>query len=215
MGYVFAKIDRENRMLEKPGQLDLVYTISEGDQYRVGRIDVEIKGESPHTQILTVLNRLSFKPGDLVDIRKLRDSERRLKASQLFVVDPQKGSVPKIVYNPPDGEKDKELIADGPRRQTSNYRPPADGPAAPLPPGQRYANLVLHYNNWADFEHDQQASGQYPAQPAGQNVPQYGPQPVPQYPLQPVPQPAPPPQYVPPPAPQYIPQPTHRGPHRL
>ncbi|MGW8258108.1 MAG: POTRA domain-containing protein, partial [Thermoguttaceae bacterium] len=39
-GYVFADIRAEPRFLEQPGTLDLVYKISEGDRYRVGKIDV-------------------------------------------------------------------------------------------------------------------------------------------------------------------------------
>ena len=69
-GYVFAKIEADNRFLEEPGKLDIVYNVEEGSRYRVGRINIEIKGENPHTQITTVLNRLSFKPGDIVDTRE-------------------------------------------------------------------------------------------------------------------------------------------------
>ena len=53
-----------------PGQVDFVYNIHEGHPYRVGRISVDIKGENPHTQITTVLNRLSFQPGDIADMRE-------------------------------------------------------------------------------------------------------------------------------------------------
>ena len=108
-GYVFAKVEADNRFLEEPGKLDIVYTIEEGDRYRVGRINIEIKGESPHTMITTVLNRLSIKPGDIADTREIRASERRLKAAQLFKVEPQKGVEPKIAYSPPD--TDNTMIA--------------------------------------------------------------------------------------------------------
>ena len=72
IGYVFADVKADPRFLEEPAQLDLVYNIKEGDRYRVGKINVHIKGEYPHTQLTTVLNRLSFKPGDIVDIREIR-----------------------------------------------------------------------------------------------------------------------------------------------
>ena len=51
-GYVFAKIEADNRFLEEPGKLDIVYNVEEGARYRVGRINIEIKGENPHTQIM-------------------------------------------------------------------------------------------------------------------------------------------------------------------
>jgi outer membrane protein insertion porin family len=108
VGYAFADVKADPRFLEEPGTLDLVYKIKEGDQYRVGKFDVQIKGEYPHTKITTVINRMSLHPGDIFDIREVRASERRLRASQLFESNPANGSVPKIVYSPPDKENDED-----------------------------------------------------------------------------------------------------------
>ncbi len=102
VGYVFADVKPDPRFLEEPGQLDLVYNITEGDRYRVGKVNIVIKGEYSHTQENTVRNRLSFKPGDIVDIREIRDSERRLRACGLFESNPAQGNAPKIVFSPPD-----------------------------------------------------------------------------------------------------------------
>jgi outer membrane protein insertion porin family len=139
-GYVFAKVEADNRFLEEPGKLDIVYTVEEGSKYRVGRINIEIKGENPHTQITTVLNRLSVKPGDIADTREIRNSERRLKSSQLFKVEPAKGVEPKIAYSPPDSDN----TATAGRRQTTYYRCWCDGPLPPLPPDEKYADLDVH-----------------------------------------------------------------------
>ncbi len=115
IGYVFADIKADPRFLEEPAQLDLVYNITEGDRYSVGKINVEIKGEYPHTQITTILNRLSIKPGDIVDIREIRASERRLRASGLFESNPATGNAPKIVFSPPEQEEEnKTQVADQP-----------------------------------------------------------------------------------------------------
>jgi outer membrane protein insertion porin family len=109
IGYVFADIKADPRFLEEANQLDLVYNIKEGDRYRVGKINVQIKGEYPHTQITTILNRMSLKPGDIVDIREIRASERRIKQSGLFEANPATGNPPKIVFSPPGQEtKDPE-----------------------------------------------------------------------------------------------------------
>jgi outer membrane protein insertion porin family len=136
-GYVFSKIEAEERMWDQPGKMDVVYNIVEGARYRVGRINIEIKGDNPHTQIMTVLNRLSFKPGDIVDTREFAASERRLKAAQLYKVEPQKGVEPKIVYSPPNSE----VTADAGQRRTTYYRVP--GGEAPLPPDERYLDLGI------------------------------------------------------------------------
>ncbi|MEO8495426.1 MAG: POTRA domain-containing protein [Planctomycetota bacterium] len=102
-GYIFADIKAEPRFsFENPGELDLVYNVTEGEQFRVGRINVHIAGEFPHTRESVILDRLSIRPGDIVDIREVRSSERRLKASQLFETDPQTGKEPRVVIRPPD-----------------------------------------------------------------------------------------------------------------
>jgi outer membrane protein insertion porin family len=120
VGYVFADIRPDPRLLEEPAQLDVIYNIKEGAPYRVGKIHVVIKGEYPHTQLTTVLNRLSFKPGELVDIRKIRESESSLKRSQLFEVNPATGNPPKIAFSPPGQEEPDDESDDKPKTKTGH-----------------------------------------------------------------------------------------------
>lgn len=119
-GYIFADIQADPRFLEEPGQLDLVYRIKEGEPWRVGTINVKIAGDYPHTRHSAVLNRISLRPGDLIDIREVRRSEQRLKASQLFEIDPSKGSPPQLAVIPPDLKDLEEApirrTASGPRK---------------------------------------------------------------------------------------------------
>ncbi len=117
VGYVFADIKPEIIFDEEPGHLDLVYRIEEGERYRVGKIDVNIAGDYPHTQITTVLNRMSLEPGDIIDIRELRDSQRRLRSSQLFNSNPQNGAMPEIAFSPPTPEEIEEAKTQLARRQ--------------------------------------------------------------------------------------------------
>jgi outer membrane protein insertion porin family len=139
-GHVFADVQPDLRFLEEPGQLDLVYRIQEGDVFRVGEINVNIGGDYPHTRETVVLNRLDIRPGDLMDSRKIRDGERRLKFSNLFEVDPQQGDPPRIAIRPPDARV-YGSIAEQPRPQPtirgqSPEEPvrPAPQPHSPLPP---------------------------------------------------------------------------------
>jgi outer membrane protein insertion porin family len=122
-GFVFADIQADPRFLEEPGQLDLVYNIEEGQRYRVGKINVRIKGDHPHTRHSTILNRLSLRPGDILDIRKLRDDERRLKASMLFAADAAKGEGPRIVFSKAE---EAEPIAQNPERPGFRGQSPDD-----------------------------------------------------------------------------------------
>lgn len=132
IGYVFADVKPEVRYLDDPNYVDLVYTLSEGDRYRVGKVEVRIKGDNPHTRLSAVLNQLSLAPGDIVDIRKLRESEKRLRASGLFLVDPTSGSAPKIVFTPP--ENDDEHESQWASRPTKHRGQSPDPPRPPIGP---------------------------------------------------------------------------------
>ena len=79
VGFIRADIKPSPRTLESVPEIDLVYDISEGDRYHVGRVNVTIAGDNPHTKTSVALSRISLQPGDVIDIRKLRDSERRLR----------------------------------------------------------------------------------------------------------------------------------------
>ncbi len=145
-GYVFCDVKADPRYLEQKGWMDLVYKVKEGERYRVGKINVVIKGEYPHTRINTVLNRLGcIRPGEIADTREMRKAETRLKASQLFEVDPKAGSAPKIAFSPPGLDKPdgEEEIAEAPGKPAGVRRQSPDAPpAAPLPAAATPANAA-------------------------------------------------------------------------
>ncbi len=142
-GYVFCDVKADMRYLaDKVGFVDMVYKLREGERYRIGTVHVLIKGDYPHTRINTVLNRLGcIRPGEIADTREMRRAETRLKASQLFEVDPKNGAAPKIAFSPPglDKSDDEEEVADAPgkpagvRRQSPNTPPGWPLPAAVTP----------------------------------------------------------------------------------
>lgn len=130
-GYVFADVQPETIYLEEPGLVDLRYDIKEGDRFRVGRIFVHINGDNPHTRIQTALNRVTLRPGQIMDIRELKASERRLLASSLFHTDAQSGQRPKISYRIPE---DAEIgLAERPTGNVRGQSPDHLGPPV-LPP---------------------------------------------------------------------------------
>jgi outer membrane protein insertion porin family len=126
-GYVFADVQADPRFLEEPGQLDLVYRVKEGQVFTVGDINVNIAGEFPHTRDTVVLNRIDLRPGDIIDARKMRDGERRLKASQLFNTNPQEGELPRVVVRPPDLDSIGAMAVRG---QSPEMPPAAEKPWA-------------------------------------------------------------------------------------
>ncbi len=101
-GFVYSSVEAEPRFLEEPGLLDIVYRIEEGKQYHVGKINVHILGDVTITKREVALNRVSLKPGDKIDVREIRNSERRLGSAQIFAGrDAGQGqSPPRIVVQP-------------------------------------------------------------------------------------------------------------------
>jgi outer membrane protein insertion porin family len=123
-GHAFADINAEVRLLEEPGELDVVYNVTEGAVFHVGEINVHIAGGdvTPHTKETVVLNRLNLRHGDLVDSREVKNGERRLKASNLFVTNPQEGDLPRIVIKEP--RFDVGGLAESPRSGTVRGQSP-------------------------------------------------------------------------------------------
>ena len=135
-GHVFADVQADPRFLEEPGTLDLAYRIKEGEVFRVGEINVHIGGEFPHTKQTVVLNRVSLRPGDMIDTREVRNSERRLKSSTIFAGSTggaTDGDPPRIVVRPPDiNSLGGVAAASGNRETVRGQEPEATRP----PPGQ-------------------------------------------------------------------------------
>jgi outer membrane protein insertion porin family len=121
-GHIFVDVQPDPRFLEEPGQLDLVYNIEEGGVWRAGRINVHIAGEHPHTRESVVRNRMSVRPGDVIDMREVRASERRLTASQLFLNDPTTGKKPRVDIRPPELQESWGPVAGRGSSGTTSYR---------------------------------------------------------------------------------------------
>ncbi len=121
-GFVFVKVQAEPRFLEEPGLMDLVYKIEEGERYRVGKINIRIDGDYGITKRQVVLNRLSLRPGDWVDIREIRNTERRLAAARIFAgSEPGTGAPPKVVVKPSVSDAIRRT-AQGNGPSSSTYR---------------------------------------------------------------------------------------------
>jgi outer membrane protein insertion porin family len=136
-GHVFADVQADLRFLEEPGQLDVAYRIKEGDVFKVSEINVKIAGDFPHTKQTVVLNRVSLRPGDIIDTREVRNSERRLLASTIFAGSQKDGDPPRIVIRPPDMSSLGGLAAASPQPETVRGQEPEVGTAPFGPPTWR------------------------------------------------------------------------------
>lgn len=141
-GFVYADVQAEPRFLEEPGYLDMVYKISEGEQYRVGQINVNYTGGNGITRREVVLNRLSLRPGDLIDARKLRTDEIRLGSARIFSTGQEPGgSPPRIEVSPPEKGSDFNRIAEKYSHGGSGPPPPSSsgsGSSTREQPTKRY-----------------------------------------------------------------------------
>lgn len=173
-GYVFADIQPETVFLEEPGAIDLVYNIKEGESWRVGQIFVNIKGDDPNTRLPVALNRLSLQPGDILDTRKLRDSERRLKAASIFVSSPAQGQPPEITYQ--ISEQTKEWLASREREKEEKKKGTFRGqnagyPTTASPGGWRAAEPAqtgsVYQARSAPASYPSAPATAYPTAPAG------------------------------------------------
>jgi len=84
LGRLMATVDAVPRFLEQPGEVDLVYRIDEDREIFVGRINVHIRGEHPHTQESVVLNQMKIAPGDRANPRLINLSKTRIGGAQIF-----------------------------------------------------------------------------------------------------------------------------------
>lgn len=122
-GFIHSSVEAEPRFLEEPGALDIVYRIDEGKQYRVGKINVHMEGDFSVTKREVALNRISLATGDLVDVREMRASERRLGASQIFAgANAGPGQTPPRIVARPRELQEIERTADGASSYGSSSR---------------------------------------------------------------------------------------------
>ncbi|MFT7632533.1 MAG: outer membrane protein insertion porin family [Mariniblastus sp.] len=102
-GFVYSNVVAEPRFLEEPGLLDIVYKIEEGEQYVVGNINIHFEGDFGITKRKVVWDRMTLKPGDLIDLSRLKQSERLLGQAQVFATrQTPGGKPPQIVVRSPD-----------------------------------------------------------------------------------------------------------------
>lgn len=108
LGYIEAKIDAKRQFLDptaptpqwaqylgKPALLNLVFTVQESDQYRVGKVN--IRGNST-TQDRVIRRELRIYPEQLFDSVSLDRSKKRLMETRLFqkVEAEPTGTAPKV-----------------------------------------------------------------------------------------------------------------------
>ena len=102
LGFIYAEVEPKTVMRDEANVVDLVYDITEGDRWKVGRILVNIEGEPHLMRETTMLNMVDLREGDWIDRRSLELNRRRIERSQLLETNPQIADAPDIKVVPHD-----------------------------------------------------------------------------------------------------------------
>ncbi len=100
LGFIYAEVKPKTIMRDENGVADIVYEITEGDRWKVGRILVNIDGEPHLMRETTMLNLVDMREGDWIDRRTLELSRRRIERSQLLETNPAVAEAPDIKVVP-------------------------------------------------------------------------------------------------------------------
>lgn len=100
LGFIYAEVKPKTIMRDENGVADIIYEITEGDRWKIGRIMVNIDGEPHLMRETTMLNLVDMREGDWIDRRTLELSRRRLERSQLLETNPMVAETPDIKVVP-------------------------------------------------------------------------------------------------------------------
>ncbi len=100
LGFIYAEVEPKTIMREEANTVDLVYDISEGDRWKIGKISVNIDGEPHLMRETTMLNMLEMREGDWIDRRMLEIGRQRIMQSNLLETNPSVAELPDIKVVP-------------------------------------------------------------------------------------------------------------------
>jgi outer membrane protein insertion porin family len=99
-GIINTKVVPEFNYSSEPGAMTVVYKVEEGPNItRAG--EIKIVGNKV-TRDDVIRKELRFMPGQILDVTKIRESERNLARLQIFKMDPQSGTAPRIYLEDTD-----------------------------------------------------------------------------------------------------------------
>ncbi|MFM1802219.1 MAG: hypothetical protein RJA81_1571, partial [Planctomycetota bacterium] len=91
IGCIDARIDVEPKFTTEPGIVDLVYNISEGDQYLLGEIIIKGNERTREKVVRREASMAGLVPGEPLNANLLETFQKRLAGTQYFVASPEMG----------------------------------------------------------------------------------------------------------------------------
>ena len=111
-GFLFTVVQGKPSLLaDKPGMVDIKYSIRESDLTVVTNIDVKFAGDESHTKTTTILKHAAgagIKPGRPVTSDMLIRAKNSIARHGFLNVNPAEGQTPDISIVPEDGEMELE-----------------------------------------------------------------------------------------------------------
>ncbi len=106
LGFLYADVEPQTVMRDEANLVDLVYTIKEGDRWRIRNINVNIEGEPHLMKDTTLLNQIDLVEGQLFNRRTLELNRLRIERQSLLETNPQVADPPDIKVIPVDKEEE-------------------------------------------------------------------------------------------------------------
>ncbi len=111
-GHLLARAKANVRLIsEKPGMVDITYSINESQPVVLTGVDVDVAGDESHTKTTTLLKHMALaglKPGNLAKADDIRRAETSVSRPGFVNANPGEGQTPKIMIKPENGEEEPE-----------------------------------------------------------------------------------------------------------
>ncbi len=94
-GFIYAEVKPQTVMRDENDLVDLIYSIQEGDRWKIRNININIDGEPHLMKDTTLLNQIDLVEGEFIDRRTLELNRARIERLQLLEANP-------AIAEPPD-----------------------------------------------------------------------------------------------------------------
>ncbi len=105
LGFIYSEVEPQTVMRDEANLVDLVYTINEGDRWKIRNINVNIEGEPHLMKDTTLLNQIDLVEGEYINRRTLELNKTRLERQNLLENNPQVADPPDIKVIPVDEDE--------------------------------------------------------------------------------------------------------------
>lgn len=95
-GFIYAEVKPQTVMRDEHDRVDLVYSIEEGDRWKIRNININIDGEPHLMKDTTLLNQIDLVEGEYIDRRLLELNRMRIERLALLEANPSIAEPPDI-----------------------------------------------------------------------------------------------------------------------